>query len=171
MLRSEPRRFGEDISHLHFPEGWSKKSPIILDATQIQYLKYVTYLNWLMTSCLRHRAASARQQPKSSEWWCLYNVAYFSNRHSIRAHYDGRGILAAYLPSLCCLQAVAESSGNLPSTKSGKTCVCYWAIAAMLDKYKGRKHSSSKKHKLQMDLSTWCGQHILQSWEERNDSR
>lgn len=133
--------------------------PIILNHSKpIQYLKYVTYLNWVMKSCLRHRTASARQQPKSSEWWCLYNVTYFSNRHSISAHYDGRGVLAAYLPSLCCFQAVTETSGNLPSRKSCKTCVCYWATAAMLDKYKGRRYSGSKK-----SLSYRWSCHIVRS--------
>lgn len=79
----------------------------------------------------------------------------FQIRYSISVHYDEKDILAACPSFLCCLQADTNTSGNL-STKAGKTCVCYWAITAILDNYKGRKYCGLKMHKLQMVLSHGC---------------
>ena len=106
----------------HFPKGWPSKSPVILDhSKQIQYFKICK------TSLLAYDIISKTQNciwPHCSPDHLgddVFAVSHiFQTRHSISAHYDGKEVLAAYLSSLCCLQAVTEISGNLPCTKSCK---------------------------------------------------
>lgn len=148
----------------HFHKGWSSKSPVILD-----HFKQIRYFKICKTSLLAYDIMSKTQDciwPGCSPHHLsddVFVVSHiFQTRHSISAHYDGKEVLAVYPPSLCCLQESQRFLEISPAQSHRKTCACYWAFAVILDKYRGRKYSGPKKHKLQMALSHGCGQHIFQ---------
>lgn len=120
-----------------------------------------------MTSRLRHRTASG--QAAAQIIICLCSFTDFSNKTFNYCSLCWKRCLGSLSTSPCCLQAATETFGNLPSTKSHKTCVCYGAVTAMLDKYRGRKYSDSKKN-TSYRWSLVVANTSLRSWEDRRNS-